>query len=51
MDRAAAVHIDNRILLSYEKEGIWACSSGVDEPRVCYIELKVRKRSIQVLYI
>ena len=38
VDKEIVVHIHNRILLSYKKEGIWVSSNEVDEPRAYYTE-------------
>ena len=51
MDKEVVVHIHNRILLSYEKEGIWVSSNEVDEPRAYYTEWNKSERERQILYI
>ena len=43
-DKEDVVHIHNGILLSCEKEQIWASSSEVAEPRVCYTEWSKSER-------
>ena len=36
MDKEAAVHIHNRLLLNYKNEHIWVSSNEVNESRVYY---------------
>ena len=38
MDKEAAVHIHNRLLLNYKNEHIWVSSNEVNESRVYYRE-------------
>ena len=38
MDKEAAVHIYNGLLLSYKKECIWISDNEMDECRVDYAE-------------
>ena len=51
MDKEAAVHIHDGILLSHEKEHIGVRSNEVDEPRVYDTEWSKSEREKQVLYM
>ena len=44
MDKEAAVHIHNGILLTYKKECIWVSFNEVDETGVYYTEWSKSKR-------
>ena len=50
-DKKAVVHINNGILLSYEKEHIWLSSNEVDETGTYYTEWSKSERETQILYI
>ena len=51
MDTETVVHIYNGIVLSYQKECIWASPNEVDEPRDYYTERIKSERERQILYI
>ena len=51
MDKEVAVHIHNKILLSYKKEHIWVSSNVMNEPRAYYTEWSKSARGGQVSYI
>ena len=51
MDKEAAVHIYNGMLLSHKKEHIWDSSNEVDEPRAYYTEWNKSERENKILYI
>ena len=51
MDKEAAVHIYNGMLLSHKKEHIWDSSNEVDEPRAYYTEWNKSERENEILYI
>ena len=45
-DKKAVVHINNGILLSYEKEHIWLSSNEVDETGTYYTEYIMRNAGL-----
>ena len=51
MDKEVMVHINDGILLSYQKECIWVSSNEVDEPRAYHTEWSKSERERQILYI
>ena len=51
MDKEAAAHIYNGMLLSHKKEHIWDSSNEVDEPRAYYTEWNKSERENEILYI
>ena len=50
MDKEAAVHIPNGILLSHKKEQIWICSKEMDKPRAYYTDWSKSEREIWISY-
>ena len=51
MDKELVVHIQNGILLSYNKEHIWISSNETDKPEAYYTEWSKSERERQLLYI
>ena len=51
MDKEAAVHGYDGILLSYKKEYIWVSANEVDEPRAYYTEWSRSEREKLILYV
>ena len=50
IDKEAAVHIYNGILLSHTKEWIWVSCSEMDELRACYTGWSKSNREKQITY-
>ena len=51
MDKEVVVHINNGMLLSYEKEHIWVSSNDLDEIGAYYTDWSKSERETSILYI